>query len=356
MLLLGLGYSALVFAGGMSFFDYLRPALLNLSGATTIQHGIGALLRAPANYLRARAARAPVEELFLDVKFKHMHKIHEKRAEALRRGVLLTSSRDLVPATLTHRGRTLSVKVRLKGDLTDHLVGDKWSFRVEVKGDDALFGMRRFSLQAPSTRGFHTEVFALDHLRREGVLVPRYFFVDLVVNGKDAGLMALEEHFSKELLEVQERKEGVIIRFDETPFWENLAANSTHGPFDNFRIAAIRPFGSARIRRSRELSADLENATGLLRAFVERRLSATEVFDVELMGRFLAVAEIWRSTHALRWHNVRFYFNPISARLEPIGFDLSLQYHYPGLGLASQSIDFPRRLLDNPAIRRAFLA
>jgi hypothetical protein len=356
VLFLVIGYTALVFAGGVTFFAYLRPALQNLSGATTTRHAMAALVRAPGNYLRAQMARAPVEQLSVDVKFKHMHKIHEKRAEAMRMGVLLTSSEDLVPATITHRGRTVPVKIRLKGDLTDHLVGDKWSFRVQVKSNDQLFGMRRFSIQAPSTRGFHSELFALEHLRREGVLAPRYFFVDVVVNGKNVGLMALEEHFSKELLESQQRKEGVILRFDEEPFWQNMTQNVGHGPFDNFRIASIQPFASGRISRSRKLSADLEIATGLLRAFIEHRLPATQVFDVELLGRFLAVAEIWRSTHALRWHNVRFYFNPITARLEPVGFDLNLQIHYAGGGLGARSNDYSAWLLEDSAIRRAFIA
>ena len=53
-------------------------------------------------------------------------------------------------------------------------------------------------------------------LKREGILVPRYFFVDLTVNGSYIGIMAFEEHFSKELLESQGRKESVILKFDDS--------------------------------------------------------------------------------------------------------------------------------------------
>ena len=55
--------------------------------------------------------------------------------------------------------------------------------------------MRRFSIQHPATRGYQGEVIFQETLRRLGVLTPRYFFVDVIINGDDIGIMALEEHF-----------------------------------------------------------------------------------------------------------------------------------------------------------------
>ena len=89
-------------------------------------------------------------------------------------------------------------KLRLKGDYTDHLEGKKWSMRIHVKKKDQIFGMRRVSIQARRTRAFHAEAIVLEHYRREGVLAPRYAFVNVSVNGDDIGLMAVEESFSKE--------------------------------------------------------------------------------------------------------------------------------------------------------------
>ena len=43
-----------------------------------------------------------------------------------------------------------------------------------------------------------SEILLFEALKREGILVPRYFFVEVSINGKNIGLMALEEHFSKE--------------------------------------------------------------------------------------------------------------------------------------------------------------
>lgn len=349
------GWSALAFSSGMTFMDAIRPSLLDLTGTTDTREAISAIASAPGNWARARLAPPPVEELALDIKFKHLHKLHEKRAEALRTGILMTTNDDFVPAEIRHDGRTIRVKVRLKGDYTDHLEGDKWSLRVHVRDGDQLFGMRRFSLQAPWTRGFHSEPIVLDHMRREGVLAPRYFFVNTSVNGKDIGLMAVEESFSKELLESQRRREGVIIRFDEEDMWAAEQRNGHHGPFDSFRLAAIRPFASSAVEKSEKLAEDLEIATGLLRAFVDGQLPARDVFDTELLGRFIAISELWQSLHSVRWHNMRFYFNPITERLEPIAFDINLHVHYVGFGLGSRSIPFASFLLADPDVRASFV-
>jgi hypothetical protein len=171
----------------------------------------------------------PIERLYLDIEPRHFRSITDKRQQALQRRFLITSKRDLVPATLVHRGHELQARVRLKGDLTDHLLGDKWSYRVELLDDGSVLGMRRFSLQAPYTRDYHAEPLFLDFLRQQGILAPRYLFVDLTVNGRRLGRMALEEHFSTELLEHHARRDGVIVRFDEQYFYRAELASRSFG-------------------------------------------------------------------------------------------------------------------------------
>ena len=227
--------------------------------------------------------------------------------------------------------------------------------RIHVKKKDQIFGMRRFSIQAPRTRAFHGEPILLDHYRREGVLAPRYSFVNVSINGDDIGLMAVEESFSKEILESQSRKEGVIIRFHEDAFFANEMRNGTHGPYENFYVAPIKPFGSSKIRKSEALTTQVEIATGLMRSFLEGRLPASKVFDVEQMTRFMAVSEIWSIHHALRWHNMRFFLNPITFRLEPIAFDVNMQSLNVGPGMSVLTESFPELVLRDPAMRRAFV-
>ena len=286
-----------------------------------IGKAIQAFLFAPFNWTSAYFNGEKIPHIFIDIKFKNYQKILNNRNEAMLRGFKITTPDSYIPAKLRYQSDTYKIKLRLKGDMQDHWTGDKWSFRIHMKGKDHLFGIRRFSLQEPATRGFEGEIIFFNALRREGVLTPRYFFVDLTVNGKYMGIMAFEEHFSKELLESQGRRESVILRFDESLLFFNRS-----GPFTTYINNAIKPFQFKRISQSPKQSEYLKLATGLLRGFIAGKLSSSQVFDVDLMGRFLAVASVWGAWHPIRWHNIRFYYNPITARLEPVGYDAQLPY------------------------------
>jgi len=323
---------------------YLMPGVLKQDlykwavsrGHNALRNGIKkrqVLMQLPARFVQSLK---PLEEellLNIDIKFKHMQQLNKKRNEALSKGILIQSLDDYVPASIRHRDWTIKVKLRLKGDLTDHLKGHKWSFRIHVKGKDHIFGLRRFSLQHPVTRGYQAETLFFETLRHVGVLTPRYFFVRVTINGDDIGLMALEEHFSKELLEASGRQDSVIVRFDESLLWaatdgmQRGGLRGVRGAFDNYKNAPIKAFRSSRIEKSHRLSRHHVIAVGLLRGFVNGTLQPSEVFDAELMGRFLAVAELWGARHSSRWHNQRFSLNPITVKLEPIGFDADL--HHP---------------------------
>ncbi|MBW2267775.1 MAG: hypothetical protein JRH16_04290 [Deltaproteobacteria bacterium] len=335
--------------------ESVRPTLAH-SGLESPREVANALLHAPWHYLRALARPANVDELQIDVQFKYMHQIHERRAEALRSGVLQVSDADLVPATITHAGRIVPVELRLRGELGPGLEGDKWPMRIETADNAHLFGMRRFSLMDPRTRGFQAERFPLAQLRSLDVVAPRAFFVKVVLNGKNVGLMLLEEHIGEEMLEMQERREGVILRFDERPYWDSLARTGSHGAFDNPHTAELLAFRRGRIKRSKLLRRQRATALGLLRGFLDGELPAREVFDLPLLANYLAVAELWRSESALRWNQLRFYLNPITSRLEPVASHFDLQLPHAGAGLVSSDAPIASAMLADAELRRAFVS
>ncbi len=304
---------------------------------------------------------ADVPQLVVDINFKNFQKLQSKREQAFAKGLLVTEKDDFVAAKIRHQGKTTKVKVRLKGDLLDHLEGDKWSFRVKVKGKDHLFGMRVFSLQNPLVRGFQGGPLFYATLKHYDVLAPRYKLVNLIVNGSNLGVMSVEEHFSKELLESSGRKESVIIKFDESLVWgatDGRKHAGLGGHFDNYHVAKIDSFGTKKISRSEKLTKDYEVAVGLLRAFETGAMTASQVFDAKLMGRYIAISEMWGSWHSFSWRNLRFYFNPITAKLEPIGFDPDIQTRNPpGVNnVKSEQITSVMRsmLLNDPVMFAAF--
>ena len=287
--------------------------------------------------------------------FKDISKLHQKRDEALAIGHLVQGDDDFVGGSIRFDGRTIPIRLRLKGDWVDHLQGRKWSFRIRVRDGDHLLGMRRFSLQHPLTRGYQAELMYFELLRGFGVMAPRYQFVDVTLNGESIGLMALEEFFAKELLEHNRRREGVIVRFDESLPWaarDSLSGEAVgwNGAFDDYRNAAIDGIGSTRIAESPVLSEQFRVAQGLLRGFADGKLQASQVFEVQQLGRFIAISDVTGSWHAARWANLRFYLNPITLKLEPIPFDANLQESFRDNRSIINSEPILLDMLQDPAV------
>ncbi|MCZ6785219.1 MAG: hypothetical protein O7G30_18115 [Proteobacteria bacterium] len=299
------------------------------------------------------AAASGPTELVIEVTPPHLVRLWEQRDRDLGDAVPVAAQTDYLPATLRIGDRVLSAEIRLEGEYPDSSEGGKWPLRIKVDGKDHVAGIRRFGLHAPATRAFQLEPLVLRHLRREGVLAPRYEFVRVTINSEDRGVMALNELFSKELIESQKRREGVLLHFEEAT--QNGRAADARELFEGLFGASVEPFRRGHVSKSPRLTAELETARSLLRGFLQGELPADAAFDVELMARFLAVAEIWRATPMLSWRNVRLYFNPVSQRLEPIGYAADLRAPRLASGLATRSQDWSLVLLEDPGLRARFV-
>lgn len=337
--------------GGLTYRSGIRPSSI----VTFAQN--------QAVDLMQQFSHSDLPTLVFDMDFDNFERIRVKREEALKRGQLFASDEDFVPAELTFNNQTFPIKMRLKGDLTDHLETDKWSYRIHMKGDGRLFGLRRFSIQSPHTRAFHREQGFLYNLAYEGVLAPRYHFVNVEFNGKRKGIYALEEFVSREMIEANGRREGVLLAFDTTSYWEyyeglNVAFWILSSPGHLGVAAPIRVYQNNRIAQNKTLSAQSEAAIDKLRGFQEGRLQASEVFDIDLMAKYLAIVDLWKAPHALDTHNIRWYYNPITTKIEPIGFDANPSPIALGESVLSArggTVDHIRRIVDDPVILEAFI-
>lgn len=304
-----------------------------LGGWRIVEPPIRALLADANETINTALETNDLPTLYFDIGFQEYQQMAAQRAEALEKGILLLEDDDWMRAEIRFQGETLPVRIRLKGDWVDHLKEDKWSFRVKTRNDTALMGMRSFSVQSPDTREFLNEWLYMEDLRRAGILAPHYSFVNVLVNGEDWGVYALEESFAKELLESQGRREGPIVRFDESLFWERRALYGGVEESWKYRVdpaattyelqafAQVDEFNTTKIQEDPVLREQSVTALGLLRGFQSLELTASQVFDADLMGRYLAHTNLWGARHSLTWHNERYYYNPLTSRLEPIGYD-----------------------------------
>ena len=261
----------------------------------------------------------------LDIKFENIERLRIKREEALENNLLIRSDNDFVNSKVSYNSeKPQSCKIRLKGDLPQHWNGDKWSLRINTKKDRSIHGMTTFSIQDPITRNYTYEWLFLQNLKFEDVLAPNYFFVNVNINGKEKGIYAVEEHFSKEMIEGKKRREGIVLSFDEHHMW-NLHWNVSW-PI-SYRTSGIEVRDFNRVSTIPQLLKQRDTAVSLLRNFQARLLDAEQVLDHEKTAKFLALSNIWGADHGLSYADINFYYNPITARLEPIAMDAKPEFN-----------------------------
>ncbi len=258
---------------------------------------------------------------------KGMEKLHRIREDALQRGILAAGDDVWVNTKFTQGKKEYTGKARLKGDWTDHLVGEKWSFRIALDPGMAWRRMTTFSVQNPLTRDFLSEWVFHQWLDQEDILTPRYGFIEFKVNGISKGLYAYEEHFDKQIVEYNSRREGPILKYDEEGLWEVQAldiandADALEAHVPVYQASAIGPFGVAQALKDTAMMRQVEIAQQLVQQYKTGQKTVWDIFDAPKYARYLAIIDVLNAQHGLIWHNQRWYYNPVISRMEPIGFD-----------------------------------
>ncbi len=253
-----------------------------------------------------------------------IEKLQQKRSAAFEKTMLVSSDDDYTSLIFFDGNDFLNAKCRLKGDWLDHIQGDKWSFRVKLKKDFAWKHMRTFSVQNPLTRNFLSEWLAHKIFDQEDVLTTRYGFVPLRLNDKSLGIYAWEEHFEKQLVESRNRREGPIVRFDESIFWQRMLENQTGEKgvdIDYFNAAPMIPFKQSQLVGDSLKILQLEEGQKLMVQYKNQTQPVSKIFDVDKLAKYYALIDVTQAYHGFTWHNQRFYYNPVTCLLEPIAFD-----------------------------------
>ncbi len=345
------------------------PSLLLLGMVLLIIPGVSWLNRvivgndsaAPgAGPFQAEGAAIPQDglaELRIDLSVEAAGILQGARNRAMAEGVIEQRPEETVEGMVSYGDLRQPARLRLKGDWTDHVDSDRWSLRIRILGGGSLFGMSEFSIQHPKTRGVISEWMIMAAARKEGLLAPRARYVNAVINGRHSGVYYLEEHFTKELLESQGRRDGPIVRFDEESLW---SAWMQYHPGGAAAVPALAKYGmrfggsdakafneksqaqndamNERLMRALDKMMEVQNrivaargdaALGIQpQAEAGRRAlaaiqgrSVEEIFVAEKVGKQAALMVIFGATHWMNWIQWRFYHDPILDRLEPVIFD-----------------------------------
>lgn len=255
---------------------------------------------------------------------KAQQKIETIRYNAFENGILIVTDDDYINSIVFTDNDFFESKMRLKGDWLDHIQGDKLSFRIKPKSGNAWRGMTEFSIQTPPTRNFQHEWVLHEMLLNNDLLTTRFGFVPVYVNGKSKGIYAWEEHFEKQLIESSNRREGPIIRFNESLAWEKVRLNQNKDtafevPF--FESSAITPFNQNKTIQNQLLKSEFIEAQSLLHQVQFRKTEISEIFDTKRLAAYYAYNLLNQAYHGMAWHNIRYYYNPVLCRVEPITYD-----------------------------------
>jgi hypothetical protein len=286
-----------------------------------------------ARLLWMRNVTGDLPELVIELPFEGYNQILAQRESGLTDGVFIGNDADFVSADIHYTDQVIPILMRLQQGPANHVGEDeKWNFDVRTRNGAQLFDMQRFYLIDPADNNWLNEWALMKNLQEEGLLASRYQFVRLILNGDDRGIYALQEGFGPELMTSQGRIEGVVVEFDLKPLWESIAYFQgdsqavTSDPITNFSTAGFQyfevdTFRDADIAADELLTAQKNRAVNLLRGLQSGELAAAEVFDVHKYGRFLALLDLWGATQGASLVNLRYYYNPESDFLEPIGFN-----------------------------------
>ncbi len=261
--------------------------------------------------------------LNLDIDSTEIEKIIDKRYQAVKRGILVQGNNDWVKAKLSWNGeKPVPAEIRLKGDWSDHLKGVKWSFRIKVKKNNTWQRLKEFSIQNPMTRSFIHEWVYHEFLRKEGILTTRYGFIPVYINGVCHGIYAYEEHFRKELLEFNKKKESPIFKYNEDGMWQAfLVKDIDYDCINFFEASETDVFKKKRIEEDPVLLNNYYIGKNIMQKLKTGHADLSQEIDLEAMAKYLAISVIFNAKHGMTWHNARFYYNPYSCKLEIIAYD-----------------------------------
>ena len=264
-------------------------------------------------------------KLIIDIKYDNYNKILKSRELSLQKGRATEDIHKWVSAKLNIDKKNYKIKIKLKGVHADHWQDPlKWSFSVKLDENKSILGLQRFSIQRASTRDFLNEWLFMQALRKEGLIYHRSNYFNVVLNGNNLGLYYLEEVYSKQLIENNSRREGPIIGLNKNLWIEeannlqNLSINSLDQSFWRAKIEPIRFLDKDIGTKQEDLVLE---AIYKFEEFRKRPEKLNENFDLKQLSKLLALKSVFGS-YEFDWKDLKFYFNPITKLLEPIGREL----------------------------------
>ncbi|WP_440655580.1 hypothetical protein [Candidatus Pelagibacter sp. HIMB1509] len=241
------------------------------------------------------------DNIYLDINFKNILKLESVRNNALKRGYISQEDQMInVNAKLKKDKENFNVDVSPTGFLLD-MIGDKKkrAYKIKVKKNETLYSMSEFKLLPPKSRFYLTELIGQTMSKTEGLININYFFVNLFLNGENLGTYAVEEHLTKELIERNNKRNGIIFSYNQDNGKIKIFNKNKYlknGEFNKKQINYINYIWNNSIQDPKKLIKHI---------------------NIDKFAKYFAVIDLMDGFHALE-NNSLFYLDPISLEIEPI--------------------------------------
>ncbi|PID89653.1 MAG: hypothetical protein CSB01_00770 [Bacteroidia bacterium] len=260
--------------------------------------------------------------LFIDSLEKNQ--LYAFRRSAFLEGIVNKQNNKWQAAIVFENRNMLKAKTKLCSKSPCLLAGPKLPFRIKITKKGSWKAMRNMILQTPQNKQFVKEWFAHKIYEKEKIITPRYDFIPLSLNEKNLGIYAYEEYPDRQMLEFQNREQGPILHWNDEVFlrYKNLlekTGENLHIPY--FNAAQTLPYKVNKTLRNSDFHKQFLLGQNLMYQFKYQLQKPSEIFEVNKLAKFLALTDLMRSYNMILWYNLRFYYNPITSKLEPIVSD-----------------------------------
>ena len=261
------------------------------------------------------------EILTIDLKYEDQMKLLFTRQQGIEAGTMYGVNNEWVDAGIRNQGKSYKAKIKLKGGTADeHLTGEKWSFKLKLKNQQTIFGMREFAVMSPVRRNNLGQWFIRKAYEKEGLITRKYDFVKLILNGVDKGIYVIDERYDKIMLERNQRKEAPVMKVDSTPTF--IDEVNTNLDYDNYFLSMdLTAFGIDDLLEDDLFRSQFFTAKSLMEKFRLGELKTSDVFDIKLLAKWTAITDVMGAWHGYSFNNMRFYFNPFTSKFEPVPDD-----------------------------------
>lgn len=265
------------------------------------------------NVLKYLFIKNELENLQIIIDQKNLYNLEMQRQKRL--GKLKNNKIDLdnmSKAQMNFNNQNFDIKLRVKGDRLIHWYNkNETSYKIDLIGENRFKGIEEFSIQKPITRNYIYEYIFHKLLEYQNLISLKYFFVNLKINDSETGVYAIEEGFSKELIERNKKRNGPIFGVDEK------ISDSPRGvvyPYILYDLYSREYWENNHPQLT-------ENAFIKLNNLKKRNIEVSEIFDLESWAKYFAIIDLTGGWHGVLSKSVKLFFNPVTDKFEPIGFD-----------------------------------